>query len=296
MKILMSGASGLLGSALVPLLRSDGHEVVRLVRRPSESPDEVCWDPKTADLDVEAIRGVDAAINLAGAGVGDRRWNDAYKREIRNSRVGTTRFLSVMLAKLDVKPSVLLNGSAVGIYGNRGDEPLDESSPPGEGFLADVCREWEAATEPASEAGIRVVNLRTGYVLAEDADFLRKQLVPAKLGLGGPIGGGGQFQSWVHLEDWLSAIQLLLTSSTSGPVNITAPNPVRQREFASELGKALHRPAFLPVPGFALKLALGGFATEVLDGARVLPKALTDLGFMFGYPSLGPALVSCLQH
>lgn len=295
MKIVVAGSSGLLGSALVPVLEADGHEVVRLVRRAAASANDLCWDPKTANLDLEAIRGTDAAINLAGAGVGDKRWTDAYKREIRNSRVGTTRFLSTMLAKLDPLPSVLLNGSAVGIYGNRGDEPLDESSATGEGFLADVCRAWEDATRPASDQGIRVVNLRTGYVIGKDSDFLRKQLLPAKLGLGGPIGGGRQFQSWIHLEDWLLAVQHLIASDVSGPANLTAPNPVRQKEFASELGKALNRPAFLPVPSFALKIVLGEFATEVVDGARVLPKVLTDAGFGFAYPTIGQALTAALK-
>lgn len=295
MKIVIAGGSGLLGSELIPSLRADGHHVAQLVRREAKSPEEICWDPKTVNLAPAALAGTDAVINLAGAGVEAKRWSDAYKREIRTSRVHTTTFLAKSLAGLDEKPQVFISGSAVGIYGNRGDAAVDELSHPGEGFLADVCQEWEAAAHPAADAGIRTALIRTGYVLTSKGGFLGKQLLPAKLGLGGPMGGGTQYQSWIHIEDWIAGVKQVLTHDISGPVNLTAPHPAMQKDFAKSLGKQLHRPAFMPLPGAALKLVLGGFAVEVLEGAKVLPKVLTESGFTFSHPQLDEALADVLS-
>lgn len=296
MKIVLAGASGLLGTHLRAHLAAQGHELIQLVRREPQGPDEVRWDPHTAHVDTARLEGADAVINLAGAGVGDKRWTTQYKIELRTSRVDVTRFLARTIAHLKQQPKVLLNGSAIGIYGDGGDRPVDESSAPGEGFLADLCVEWEAATAPARDARIRVVNLRTGLVLTPKDGFLGPQMLPAKLGLNGPIGGGKQYQSWVHLQDWLDAVTFALThDEIVGPIDITAPNPARQKDLAKALGRVVHRPAFMPVPGFALKVLLGGFSVEVLEGARVLPTKLEKAGFTFSHPQLDEALADILS-
>lgn len=296
MKIAVTGSSGLVGSHLVTSLQNGGHEVLSLVRRAPRQPGEVRWDPAAGKLDPADLAGVDAAINLAGPGIGDKRWSPAYKTQVRGARVDATRLLSTVLAGLDPKPATLLSASAVGFYGDTGDRADEESAPAGAGFLAAVCVDWEAATAPAQTAGIRVCHLRTGIVLSRAGGALKKQLPLFQLGAGGPMGSGRQYQSWITLDDEVRAIEFLLTAEVRGPVNLTAPNPVRQREFATALGRALHRPALLPAPGFALRLAIGEFADEgVLAGQRVLPRALSEAGFSFESELIDAGLAAALR-
>jgi uncharacterized protein (TIGR01777 family) len=296
MKIAVTGASGLIGSALVPSLRRGGHEVVRLVRRESSAPDEVMWDPGAHRLDPAALADVDAVVHLAGAGVGDRRWTSAYRRTVLRSRVDGTTTLARALAEADPRPRVLLSGSAIGWYGDTADRVVDESTPSGEGFLAEVCRRWEAATAPAEEAGVRVTHLRTGVVLAADGGALAQQLPLFRLGLGGRLGSGRQWVSWISLPDQVWAMEFLLTAGVAGPVNLVAPEPVTNAEFTRALGRALHRPTLLRVPGLPLRLALGEFADEaVLAGQRVAPRALAEADFTPLHPSLPEALDAVLH-
>jgi uncharacterized protein (TIGR01777 family) len=292
MKIAVSGASGLMGSALVPALRSDGHEVVRLVRRAASARDEVEWDPAAHRLDPADLSGVDAAVNLSGAGVGDRRWTAAYKRTILTSRVDTTTTLADALAKLDPAPRVLLSASGMDFYGDTGARVVDESAPSGDGFLAGVCRAWEAATEPAGSAGIRVVHLRSAPVLSRKGGFLGRIVPLFRLGVGGCLGSGRQYWPWISLRDQVDAMRFLLTADTvDGPVNLTGPAPVTNKEFTAALAAAVHRPAVIPVPGFALRIAVGGFAQEVvLTGKRAVPAVLTAAGFRFTHPDVATAL------
>jgi uncharacterized protein (TIGR01777 family) len=295
-KIAVTGASGLIGSHLVVRLRERGHDVLTLVRRPVRQPGEVFWDPAEGLLNVKDLEGVDAAVHLAGAGIGDKRWDDAYKKTVLESRVSSTRLLARVLTELDAKPAVLLSGSAIGYYGDAGEVELDERSPAGTGFLADVCHAWENAASVAHDAGIRTVHLRTGLVLSGAGGMLKQQLLLYKVGGGGPLGSGRQWWSWISLADELGAIEHLLTADIAGPVNLTAPAPVRQREFATELGRALHRPAFLPTPAFALKLALGEFAEAgVLASQKVLPHVLENSGYVFVDRSLTDGLRSALS-
>lgn len=296
MKVVVSGGSGLLGTALRKALTADGHDVVSLVRRPPRNPSELRWDPAAGELDGGELEGVDAAVNLSGAGIGDHRWNPEYQRTLLDSRTSSTRLLAKALAKLSPRPAVLLSGSAIGYYGDAGDAELDETAGPGEGFLADLCVQWEAATAPATDAGIRVCHLRTGLVLAKEGPFLGKQLLLYKLGLGGPLGSGQHWQSWVAMADEIGAMQhLLATESVAGPVNLTGPEPVRQRDFAKALGAQLHRPAILPVPAFALRIGLGGFAQEgVLASQRVLPKVLESSGYTFASTDVHSAIAAAL--
>lgn len=280
MKVVVSGASGLIGSALVPHLRSAGHEVVRLVRRPPASPEEVSWDPAAGIVDLAAIGGVDAVVNLSGAGVGDKRWTDAYKAEIRNSRVQATSTLATAMASLEPKPRVLVNGSAIGWYGETGDRPVNESAPVGTGFLAEVVRDWEAATAPAEQAGIRVVQARTGLVVAKEGGAWARLFPIFRFGLGGKLGSGRQYWSWISLRDEVRALAFLLEhEEVSGPVNLTAPHPATNAEVTTAMGKVLGRPTLLPVPAFALKAALGEFSSEVLGSANVLPTVLEGASF-----------------
>lgn len=296
MRIAVTGASGLVGSHLVPRLRDHGHDVVTLVRRAPRHPGEVRWDPATGELDVADLEGVEAAVHLAGAGIGDKRWSGEYKQVVRSSRVDGTTLLANRLTLLDPLPRVLLSGSAVGFYGDAGDRECDESSPAGAGFLADVCRAWESATSAAEQAGIRTVHLRTGLVLAGGGGMLGRQLPLYKLGLGGPLGSGRQWWSWVSLEDELGAIEHLLTADVSGAVNVAAPEPVRQRDFATALGRALHRPAALPAPRVALRLALGEFAdVGILASQKAIPSVLTGSGYGFTHPGLDSALAAALS-
>jgi hypothetical protein len=289
-KIAVTGASGLIGTALVTHLHSAGHEVVRLVRRPPRAPDEVIWDPERGTVDLARLGGVDGAVHLAGAGVGDHRWTDAYKRTIRDSRVLGTRTLVTALTSLDPLPRVLVLGSAVGFYGNRGEEVLTEESEGGSGFLADVVRAWEAETRPAEDAGIRVARARSGLVLAGEGGAAGRLLPLVRLGLGGPLGNGRQWWPWITLEDEVRALTYLLQQEDlSGPVNLSAPEPARNRDVVKALGGAVHRPAVLPAPAVALRLALGEFAGSILDSQRVVPQRLLAAGFSFRHPTLTEA-------
>ena len=285
-RIAVTGASGLIGTALVGYLKSEGHTVQRFVRRPVVAPDEIQWDPKTGYVDLEALRGVDAIIHLAGAGVGDKRWTKKYKAEILNSRLlGTT---AIAHAVAEVKPQVFISASAIGWYGESGNRGVIETDKAGDDFLAAVCREWEAAADLAGD--VRTVKLRTGLVLDPTGGALGRMLPLFRLGLGGKLGSGKQWWSWITLHDVLRAITFALENPISGPVNITAPNPVTNQEFTAALARAMHRPAVSPVPAIALKVALGGFSMEVLGSKKVIPQALTDAGFTWDYPHLTDAL------
>lgn len=297
MKIAVSGGSGLIGSHLVVALRGAGHDVLTLVRRPPRQPGEVQWVPAEGRLEPGDLSGVEAVVHLAGAGIADKRWTPSYKKAVLDSRVDGTRLLATTLASLDPLPRVLLSGSAIGFYGDTGDRAVDETAPAGSGFLADVAVAWEAATAPAESAGIRVCHLRTGIVLSGAGGALAKQLPLYKLGIGGPLGSGQQYQSWISLDDEVAAITFLLTAdAVSGPVNLTGPEPVRQRDLAKAVGTLLHRPAVLPTPGIALKAALGEFAAEgVLAGQRVLPAVLIGAGYTFQDATLEAALTSALR-
>jgi len=296
MKVIVTGASGLLGSALVPVLRQAGHEVVTLVRRSPTSPHEARWDPAAGTLDVDALAGADAAVHLAGAGIGDKRWSTEYRQLIRESRVTGTTLLARTLADLQPRPRVLLSASGVGYYGDTGENAVDETGPPGTGFLPEVCAEWEAATTPAAEAGIRVCRMRSGIVLSRSGGALRRQLLPYRLGLGGPLGSGRQWMSWIEVTDEIAAMVFLLTAANvTGPVNLTAPAPVRQRDFAKSLGRALSRPAVLPAPRLGLRLLLGGITDDLLGSQRVIPRRLLDAGFTFRSPDLPAALAAALR-
>jgi uncharacterized protein len=288
-KIVVSGASGLIGQPLVRRLRADGHEVVQLVRHEPREPGDVRWDPAAGELDDAALAGVEAAVNLNGVGVGDRRWTPDYQELIRSSRVNATRTLAAALARLDPLPRVLLSSSAIGYYGERGDEELKESSGPGTSFLADVCQDWEAAARPAEDAGITVTYLRSGLVMANHGGAFGRLLPLFRLGLGGKLGDGSMWWSWITLEDQLGAMLHLLENEMSGPVNITAPAPARNADVTSALGRALHRPAVFAVPKPALRVAVGGFAGEVTASQRVLPTRLLESGYRFRHPDLDSA-------
>jgi uncharacterized protein (TIGR01777 family) len=293
--VVVSGSSGLIGTALVEALAAAGHRPIRLVRGDARG-EVIRWDPKAGTIDAASLEGVGAAVHLAGAGIGDHRWTEDYKREIRESRTVSTDLLARTLASLSRPPSVLLSGSAIGYYGDRGDEVLTEASAGGDTFLADVCQAWEAATAPASEADLRVVHLRTGIVLSADGGALKKQLPLFKLGLGGRFGSGRQWQSWIAIDDWVGAALHLLEHDVVGPVNLTAPNPVTNAEFASTLGRVLHRPAFVPVPRFGPKLVLGAELADSLlfESQRVLPSILHESGHQVAHADLEPALRAVL--
>ena len=297
MKIVISGASGLIGTQLVAKLSSSGHEVVRLVRRSPKSG-EIQWNPKSGILDSAALEGTDAVIHLSGAGIGDKRWTDGYRKEILDSRTATTALLAKTMASLSRKPSVFLSGSAIGIYGARNDEQLTEVSTHGTGFLAEVCEQWEAAAKPAVDAGIRTVYLRTGIVLSPKGGALKKLLPLFKLGVGGKFGNGKQWQSWISIDDEIGAIEHLLTANVSGAVNLTAPNPVTNAEFTKVLASVLKRPAIVPVPTFAPKILLGGELADALlfTGQRVIPAALNASGYMFKHTTLESAFRSLLSR
>lgn len=295
MRVAVTGSSGLIGSALVRSLRGDGHEVVRVVRSGSGGDGDattVAWDPMRGSIDAAGLEGVDAAVHLAGAGIGDERWSDDRKRVILESRTSGTALLARTLAGLATPPSVLLSGSAVGYYGDRGDEICTEASPAGTGFLAEVCEAWEAAAAPAVEAGVRTAFLRTGIVQTKAGGALKKTLPLFKLGLGGRFGSGKQWWSWISLADEIGAIRHLLDHDVSGPVNLTAPAPVTSAVYAKTLGSVLGRPAMLPVPSFGPKLLLGAEAAEamLLDGQRAVPSVLERDGYPFAHPTLEAAL------
>ena len=297
--VAVSGSSGLIGSALLERLRQDGHTVVPMVRRPAKDV-EIHYDPRNGVLDPESLVGVDAVVHLAGAGIGDRRWTDRYRREILESRTLSTSLIAEAMASVANRggPRVLLSGSAIGFYGATGDEELNERSTAGDGFLADVCRAWEAATSPAEDAGVRVVHLRTGIVLSPRGGALKKLLPLFRFGLGGRMGSGRQWQSWISLDDEVGAIVFLLTADISGAVNLTAPAPVTNAEFTKVLASTLSRPALVPVPSFGPKLLLGGELADALlfTGQRVLPERLTDAGYSFEHPTLSEALGTLLQR
>lgn len=292
MEILLTGASGLIGSALTKALNDDQHRTVRLVRRPAKGADEIMWDPKSGKLDEASLDGIDAVINLSGAGIGDKRWTEEYKQVLLSSRTRTTSLLATTLAELSSPPKVFLSGSAIGIYGNRDDEVLSEESEPGSTFLADLTQRWETAAQPAIDAGIRTAFLRTGIVQTPEGGALKKMLPLFKFGLGGKFGSGDQYMSWITMTDEVRAIQYLLTNELSGPINLTAPNPVTNEVFTQTLAKVLNRPARLPVPAFGPRLLLGADMSDALlfESARILPMALTDHGFRFAHSELEDGL------
>jgi uncharacterized protein (TIGR01777 family) len=291
-RIAITGASGLIGSALVGHLKSEGHTVQRLVRRATVAPDEIQWDPKTGYVDIEALRGVDAVIHLAGVGVGDKRWTKRYKSEILNSRLlGTT---AIANAVAEVKPQVFISASAIGWYGDSGNRAVVESDSVGNDFLAAVCREWEGAADLAGD--VRTVKLRTGLVLDPTGGALGRMLPLFRFGLGGKLGSGKQWWSWITLHDVVRAIIFTLEHPITGPVNLTTPNPVTNQEFTAALARAMNRPALFPAPAIALKIALGGFASEVLGSKKVMPNALSDAGFVWDYPHITNALTALIDQ
>lgn len=301
MHVFISGSTGLIGSAMVAFLRAGGHGVTRLARNAgvaaeADGIDAVAWDPQADPWDAAPLAGADAVVHLAGENIAAGRWTEAMKARIRDSRVGPTRRLCEALARLSNPPQTLACASAIGYYGDRGEETLVETSPPGKGFLPEACVDWEGATRPAADAGIRVVNLRIGVVLAGNGGALKKMLTPFKLGLGGIVGSGKQYWSWISLDDVVGAIHhAILTETLSGPVNATAPNPTTNYEFTKTLGKVIHRPTVLPLPAFAARLMLGEMADDLLLGsAKVLPERLAQSGYAFRHPTLEEALRSQL--
>jgi len=300
MDVVISGASGLIGSALAASLERDGHRVRRLVRRPVPMADtslDIEWDPANGVLDAARLEGCDAVVHLAGAGIGDKRWSDERKRLILESRTKGTRLLAEAAASLDAKPKVFVSGSAMGIYGDGGDERLTEQHPPGDIFLADVCVAWEAAAQPAVDAGIRVAFIRTGIVLSAEGGALPKMATPFKLGLGGRLGSGKQWMSWISIEDEVAAIRWLIDHDVTGPVNLSSPNPVTNVEFTKVLAKVLHRPAVVPVPAFGPKLLLGKELAEQLLflSTRLEPTVLNAQHFPYKHADLETALRAVLS-
>ena len=298
MKIAVTGATGLIGAALCERLRQEGNDVLVITRREnSSSPFPVVhWNPERGELDTRSLEGGDAVVHLAGETIAER-WTREKKERIRTSRVAGTRFLVDGLKRLSKRPSVLIGSSAVGFYGNRGDEELDEGSPPGTGFLPEICQAWEAEVARASELGMRAVRLRTGIVLSTKGGALAKMLLPFKLGLGGPVGSGSQWMSWIHIDDVVGGYHFALHhSDLSGAANLTAPQPVRNADFTRALGRALRRPAFLPAPGLALKLIFGEMAQDLLlDGQKVLPRRLESAGYKFHHTGIDDALADAVS-
>ncbi|MYW66143.1 TIGR01777 family protein [Streptomyces sp. SID8379] len=290
-RIAVAGASGLIGSALVRSLTGEGHDVLRLVRREPRTADEVRWDPKGGHVDASRLTGCEAIVNLAGAGVGDHRWTAAYKQEIRDSRVLGTTVLAEAAAALPEPPRVFLNGSAVGYYGDTGERAVDESAAVGDGFLPSVCVEWEAATAAAHQAGIRTVLARTGLVVSRHGGAWGKLFPLFKAGLGGRLGDGRQYWSYIALHDHVAALRHLLDEeSVSGPVNLTAPHPATNREVTAAMGRVLHRPALFPAPAPVLRVVLGEMAGDVLGSTRAVPTRLLESGFDFAFPGLEDAI------
>lgn len=297
MKIIVTGSTGLVGRALVRSLLEEGHSVTRLVRGEAQEfrapgTSAVRWNPSDGTIDAGALEGHDGAVHLAGESIAEGRWTDEKKRRIRDSRVKGTRLIAETLAGLKERPRVLVSASAIGFYGDRGEEILTEESAPGDDYLSRVCREWEEAARPAAEAGVRVVNLRIGLVLSSEGGALERMLPPFKLGAGGRIGSGEQYMSWIALDDLVGVIRRALTDeSLSGPVNAVAPRPVTNAQFTKALGRALNRPTVLPVPAFAVRLAFGEMADALLlSSARVLPRRLEEAGHEFSHPDVDGAL------
>jgi uncharacterized protein (TIGR01777 family) len=291
MRIAITGSSGMIGSALVSSLEADGHTAIRVVRS-AGGPSTARWDIDAGTIDAAALEGLDGVVHLAGEGIAEKRWTDEQKARILDSRTKGTSLLAGALASLTTKPPVLVSGSAIGVYGNRGDEQLTEASERGDGFLADVVTAWEAAAEPAVAAGIRVPRIRTGIVLSAKGGVLQRLAGLARFGLLGKLGSGQQWMSWVSLADEVAAIRFLLEHEVAGPVNLTAPSPVTNEVFTKTLGRVLHRPTFLPVPSFGPKLLVGAELAQALlyDGQRVLPDALLDAGFEFRHTDLETTL------
>ncbi|HAS12050.1 MAG TPA: TIGR01777 family protein [Acidimicrobiaceae bacterium] len=296
MKVAITGSSGLIGSALVGALRGAGHTAVRLVRHDHPGSDEISWDPDAGTIDAAGLEGVDAVVNLAGAGIGDERWTDERKRLILESRTRSTDLIARTIAGLDRKPSVLLSASGIDYYPDAGDEVLTEESRAGDGFLTDVCVQWEGATAPAQEAGIRTCLLRTGIVQSADGGALKKTLLPFKLGIGGRFGSGDQWWSWISIDDHVRAMLHLIESDVEGPVNLTAPNPVTNQTYTKALGRELGRPTLLPIPKLGPTVLLGKELTEALlyTSHRVLPTVLEADGFVFRHPTIEVCLAAML--
>lgn len=297
-QIAISGASGLIGTALTESLIAQGDRPVALVRRAAKAgADEISWDPAAGTVDSASLEGMDAVVHLAGAGIGDKKWSDERKAIIRDSRTQGTTLLAETLSGLTNKPAVFVSGSGIGYYGSQGDTELTETHPAGTGFLADVCVDWEAATAPAANAGIRTALARTSVVLDGEGGTLKKQLLLFKLGLGGRFGPGTQWLSWISLKDQVRAIEFLIDNDIHGPVNLCSPNPVTNLDFTKTLGSVLKRPTILPVPLFGPKLLFGAELVEqlILASQKGMPSVLTDAGFSFEDPTLGPALRSILN-
>ena len=290
-QVAVTGSSGLIGSALVGQLRADGYEVKKIVRRPTRNNDEITWNPSLGQIDLTALADVDAIVHLAGVGVGDKRWSAAYKSEILNSRLLGTTTIANAAKTLGIKK--FISASAIGYYGETGDRSVSESDRGGEDFLSVVCREWEAAADLAAD--IPIIKLRTGLVLDPTGGALGRMLPLFKFGLGGKLGNGKQWWSWITLHDQIRAMIFLLHSKITGPVNLTSPNPVTNQEFTAALARALHRPAIFPAPAFALRAALGGFSSEILGSKKVMPKVLTEAGFEFDYPHVSNALIALVD-
>jgi uncharacterized protein (TIGR01777 family) len=296
--VVISGATGLIGTALTRSLRADGHRVLRLRRGGLTEGDDIGWDPAAGRIDAPALENLDAVVHLAGEGIGERRWSDEQKRNIRESRVRGTSVLAAAVASRERKPRVFVSASAIGYYGDRGDEVLTEKSASGDDFLAEVCRAWEAETQPAADAGVRTVITRNGIVLDKHGGALARMLLPFRLGIGGKQGSGKQWMSWIALADTVAALRHVIDDErVNGPVNLTAPNPVVNEEFAHTLGRVLHRPTVLPTPMLPLKLRYGAELVEslLLVSQRVQPNELETNGFTFAYPALESALEAILR-
>ncbi|MEV0037153.1 TIGR01777 family oxidoreductase [Streptomyces sp. NPDC050804] len=291
MRIAVTGSTGLIGTALVRSLRADGHEVVRLVRHPARADDEAEWDPLRQYVDARALLGCEAVVHLAGAGIADRRWTEAYRKEIRDSRVLGTAAVAEAVATLDEPPRVLVCGSAIGFYGDTGDRPADEDTRPGDGFLPSLCVEWEEAAQAAEEAGVRTVFARTGLVVSRAGGAWGRLFPIFRAGLGGRLGGGDQYWSFIALHDEIAALRHLIDTETlEGPVNLTAPQPVTNREVTAAMGRVLRRPTLFPVPAVALRAVLGDLSQDVLGSQRVLPARLLESGFTFAFPTIDEAI------
>ncbi len=294
----MAGASGFLGPQLRRHFADDGHDVIQLVRRQPTAADQRRWWPDRREVDPALLASADAVVNLAGAGVEDKRWNEAYKSVLRSSRVDPTATLAHALAALPApqRPRVLVNASAIGYYGDTGETPVTERSPPGHGFFPDICRDWEDATSAAEDAGVRVVKLRTGFPLHASGGLLKPLLLTFRLFVGGKLGNGRQWLPWISLEDWLSAVTYLVArTDINGAVNMVGPAPARNADFTRALAKALHRPGIMPIPRIALRVVLGEFGNEAVASLRVMPGVLTSTGFTYQHPDLDSALRAALH-
>jgi len=290
-KVAVTGSSGLIGAALVAQLQSDGYKVLKLVRRPPRAADEVSWDPKKGEIDLKSLEGVDAVFHLAGAGVGDKRWTASYRSQILNSRLLSTTTIANACEQL--QPEVFISASAIGYYGETGNREVTEVDRGGDDFLSIVCREWELVANLAPS--VRTIKLRTGLVLDPTGGALGRMIPLFKFGIGGKLGSGKQWWSWITLHDQVRAMIFLMQSEIEGAVNITSPNPVTNKEFTAALAHALKRPAFFPAPAIALRAVLGGFSSEVLGSKKVMPKVLMDNGFEFEYPFVANALTALVQ-